>query len=69
MVLVEDDPVTVTAVVITLASTLSKFETVTVSPVVWSVLIDRLMAVMPPAAASTSLSVPLLPSIETSVPR
>ena len=50
---------------------LSKFVTPALSPVVWSdpAATARLMAVTPPATARTSVSAPVPPSIEVSVPR
>jgi hypothetical protein len=66
-----DEPVTVSAELSAEASTLSKFATLTVSPVVWSepAVTVKLMAVVLPDTASTSVSVPEPPSIEVSVPR
>ena len=54
--------------VVTLASTLSKPVTVTPSPVVWSPAVARSMAVMEAWFFSTSMSVPLPPSIVLSAP-
>ena len=72
IVLADDDPVTVRAELATDASTFSKLVMLTVSPVVWSepAVTEKLIAVMPPVAASTRVSsVPAPPSIEVSVPR
>ena len=69
MKLVPEVPVIEIPVESALALTYSKFVTVTVSPVVWSVPDVRLTAVTPPAAASTSQSLPLPASIDVSVPR
>ena len=71
IVLAEEEPVTVKAELRLDASMFSKFVVLTLSPVVWSdpAATARLMAVVPPAAASNSVSVPVPPSIEVSVPR
>ncbi len=68
--LAELDPVTVNAVESALASRFSKLVTPTTSPVVWSVpaATARLTAVVPPDTAMTSVSEPVPPSIEASVP-
>ena len=65
------EPVTVSAEPTSDASRFSKFATLTVSPTVWSepAATQKLTAVMPPLAASTSVSVPVPPSIEVSPPR
>jgi hypothetical protein len=70
IVLAEDEPVTVNAELMTDASRFSKLVTLRMSPAVWSepAPTAKLSAVMPPAAASTSVSVPVPPSIEASVP-
>ena len=49
----------------------SRLEVLTESPVVWSTLVatPKLTAVVPPEAARTSVSVPVPPSIDVSVPR
>ena len=70
MVLADDEPVTASAEFRAEPSRFSKFVTLTLSPVVWSVPAptEKFTAVVPPAAASTSVSPPLPPSIEVSVP-
>ena len=71
MLLANTEPVTESAEPTAVASRFSKFVTLTVSPVVWSTLVAtaKLTAVVPPEAASTSVSMPVLPSIVLSVPR
>ena len=70
MVLAAEEPVTASAVVATDASRFSKLATIAASPVVWSApaATVKFTAVMPPVAASTSVSDPLPPSTEVSVP-
>ena len=53
-----------------LASRFSKFVTETVSPLVWSdpAGMEKSTAVMPPGAMSTSVSLPVPPLMEVSVP-
>jgi hypothetical protein len=69
--LAEDEPVTVRAEPRADASTFSKFVMLTVSPMVWSepAATEKLTAVVPPETARISVSVPVPPSIEVSVPR
>ena len=71
IVFAAEDAVTVSAVVMIDASRFSKFATLALSPVVWSepAATVKLTEVIPPAAARTSVSLPLPPSIELSVPR
>ena len=70
IVLADAEPVTVSAVETTEASRFSKLATATVSPVVWSTpaATAKLTAVMPPEAASVSVSDPVPPSIDVSDP-
>ncbi len=70
IVLARLEAVTDNAVDTTEASRFSKLATTTVSPVVWSepAATAKLTAVMPPEAASVSVSEPVPPSIETSLP-
>ena len=65
-----DDPVTVSAVVIAVASTFSKFVTLAVSPAVWSrpAATAKLTAVTVLEAGSTSVSLPSPPSMLSSLP-
>ena len=70
IVLAKADPVTTSAVVSALASRFSKLVTLTLSPVVWSepAATAKLTALKVEPAATISVSVPVLPSIETSEP-
>ena len=64
------EPVTLRAVVKTLALIFSKLATSTESPVVWSTpgATERLIAVVPPEASKIRLFMPAPPSSETSDP-
>ena len=71
IVFAKAEPVTTTAVVKALASRFSKLVTLTVSPVVWSepAATAKLTALRLAPAATISVSVPVLPSIDISEPR
>jgi len=71
MVLPDDEPVTLSAVVIALAFRFSKFLTATESPAVWSTpaATAKLTDVTGAPAPSTSVSEPEPPSMVDSEPR